>query len=187
MNYPNVTLRIKNQVPMLELWTDEKQSKTIIKGNKGIDTSLIELCEVLDLPVRDANLEEVMHQARSGNESLLEFGDIDFAKQDFDFSDVMAEVEAAYSKYELPLSQEHLEANSNSTELLAELKKNWKEDALASFIEEMYNILIARTFYLAGETSVSTIVLIDDRQDARLREKMAKELATVEEIEFMVS
>ncbi len=186
MNYPNITLRIKNYVPSIELWNSENESRTVIKGKKGIDTLILEFCELVDFPTQGNNIDELMHLARSGDENMLKFASIDFSKQELDFSDLLQETVAAYERYSLPVSKDSLKESNDPTALARELRNNWKEDALASLIEEIYNTMIARTFYLASETSISTIVLADDRQDSRLREKMSKELATVEEVEFLV-
>lgn len=178
MQYPNITLKIKNQVPSIELRKEEGESQKILSASKGLDTLILELADALELS--NSGVAEMWEMVRTGDEQKLKFGDIDFEKSDLEFEHLLETVNKHHSAYEAP-------SEAETEELRSELLNFWKQDALASFIEEVYNTLIARAFYLASEMAVDVIVLDDDRLEPHLREKMAKELGEVDEVEFMVA
>jgi hypothetical protein len=179
MNYPNLTLTIKNNIPSLEMQKSEDDVTQILVGVAGLDTLMMKAADIVGYAHQD-DIEALMKFQHDGEWEFWQFSEIDASKQDFKVDYLLDEVAVATEAFSIP-------AEAASPELKQQLKEYWQADMLASFLEEIYTVLVAQIFFAAAELAIPTIVLNDHRKEPRLREKMSKELAVVPELEFLVT
>ncbi len=174
-NYPNITLVIKDSMPSLELENKEGEKKTIAISTLSIDDVLEKVAKALKL---DESIDDIWEILREGDETYIEFPEIEGLEEGS--IDLQSTLDEALKHLELDIQAEVTKDVSEA------LTHYHQADVLASTLEEVYNLLIARTVFTASEMGIGNIILKDERKEPRLREKMSKELAAVE-IELIVA
>jgi hypothetical protein len=169
MNYPNVTLRIKNYLPSIELQSDVEDIQTMSVATKGLDTLLTETAAAMGAKW---NIDEVKRRISEGDDTFLVFPEIEFESESLDLDQFGDAIQTAVNEY-----VEFADANED---VRAELKSNWQADVLASLLAQVYRLLAARAVFFASEIGVRDIQLIDDSFDSRLREQMSRDLESLE-------
>lgn len=174
-NYPNITLVIRGNIPSLELENKVGEKKTIAISALSIDEVLERVAKALRL---DESIDDIWEMLREGDETYIEFSEIDELEEVE--IDLQGTLDEALKHLELDIQEE---VNKDVSEALTHYHQ---ADVLASTLEEIYNLLIARTVFTASEMGIGNIILKDERKEPRLREKMSKELSAVE-IELIVA
>lgn len=166
--YPAIVLEVRNHVPMVSLYSDTDTSRVLIKADQGIDTALMSLAEELNFS--DYEADELMALLMTGDENSLILPALDLDQHEEINLERLVQFAITAAAGIQPMVQAE-------AAVLAQLNYNWAIDVLASTREEIYNLLIAHVIRLADEFAIGHIQLRDHRHEARLVEKMAKELA----------
>lgn len=166
--YPAIVLEVRNHVPMVMLYSDEDTNRVLIKADQGIDTALMSLAEKINFA--DYVADELMSLLMTGDENSLSLPALDLDQHEEINLDRLVQLATQAAPHIKPA----VEADAA---VVAQLDYNWAIDVLASTREEIYNLLIAHVIRLADEFAIGHIQLRDHRHEARLVEKMAKELA----------
>jgi hypothetical protein len=166
--YPAIALEVRNHVPMVMLYSDEDTNRVLIKADQGIDTALMSLAEKLNFS--DYVADELMALLMTGDENSLSLPALDLDQHE----EINLDRLVQFAIQAAPQTKPTVEADAA---VVAQLDYNWAIDVLASTREEIYNLLIAHVIRLADEFAIGNIQLRDHRHEARLVEKMAKELA----------
>ena len=169
MKYPNVTLRIKNYLPSIELQSDVEDVQTMATATQGLDTLLTETAAAMGAKW---DIEEVKRRISEADDTFLIFPEIEFESESLDLDQFGGTIQTAIGEY-----IDFADANESVRE---ELKANWQADVLASLLAQVYRLLVARTVFFASEIGVGEIQLVDDSFDSRLREQMSRDLESLE-------
>ena len=165
MIYPNVALKIENSLPSIELHSAEGQSRTLATSPKSLEKLLTDVAAILGAKWDYA---EIMNRLREADEYFVIFPDVEFETDELNFDSIEEVVQQAVNGY--------ADVEGMTEELADEVNANWYADVLASTLHQAYNILIVRTVFFASELGIGDIQLIDSQHDARLREKMSRDL-----------
>lgn len=172
MEYPNITLKVVNQTPTIQLHTDEQTQKEIYRMDQGLDTLLMKAADIVGLHTidNDAELYEII---RNSDDTGIDFPEIEAEEGD-------SKLSFDYLLKNLPGK---MQAQTFPLEVTAAVKDQMTEylqgDLLAGLLEEVYVQLIKRVLAAAQTMEINNFVLDDERLEPRLREKMAKELAVI--------
>ena len=174
--YPHLTLKIEDQIPQILFFSEENVSRRLTQQNENILDEIVWLAEELELAIEGSTKEERINSilliASEGDPEIIEsLPSIDTTSLEFNLRKTLDEnlkeiqnLDSDYSDLEM------------SDEVRAELDKNRKMDVLASLIDQLYNILIAKTLLAAYELELTDIHLSSDYNYARLTEKMGNEI-----------
>lgn len=179
---PFITLRIANQVPSIVFHNSDGVQKNLTQKEESIEAAIMSLVRNLDIPEFDTqNLTQVLEIASEGNYDLIDTNpDINTNSLEFNIEGIIGgsliEAEDAIEDYS------DVEMNE---EIRAEIERNNKIDILASLIDQIYNILIAKTLLAAYELEITEIHLKSDFNYARLAEKMGHEIQKLN-LEFTI-
>ncbi|GAB4283576.1 MAG: hypothetical protein Kow0081_0210 [Candidatus Dojkabacteria bacterium] len=176
--YPNLTLNISDHKPTLFLKPEAEISRAIVSSEDSIKDLIFSIVEQLNLKTelkQDFKLEDILALASEGDERMIEvipendtygksFGFVDFVNRQLQ--------EAKKSKDDFSRFGSNIEKD-----VLNALHVFQNIDILASMIEMIYNILIARVILAANDLSIKNIILEDECGYPRLAGKMSSELA----------
>lgn len=176
MKYPNVTLKIRQYVPTIEYSLDDQVVKKLYTLDKGLDTLLMEAASSVHFAYNDVN--DIFALIRTGMENFLEFPEIDYEGEELNSHYISEQLHTALVEREAAAGLDPEVGNA--------LNEFWQADVLASVLEEVYALLIAKTVFSASELGIGTIILDDDMHEIRLHEKVGKEMGAVPEIELIV-
>lgn len=176
MKYPNITLQIKSNKPVIIYYSSEDSAKNLTDESENLEEIILALAKRLNLP--EDNIQDLLQLCEYGVERLIE--DLpkraSRASQSFEIEKLienkvkkLIEGKEDYSSYE-----------DVNKEVLAELNRNQNTDIFASAVELIYNILIAKTLYHAQELGIGTIYYEDENDYVRLKSKMAGELGKMD-------
>jgi hypothetical protein len=187
VNYPNVTIKIRNFIPTLELQQQDEQTKevktnTMFKLSTGIDALLMQVADAAGFAYEDTT--DILDLARTGEEDAIEFTGIDYAAEDWSADYIAKQAHATVAEYNQ--NPQYADIAEITSEVAAALKEFWQANLLASVLEEVYALLIAKAVFTASELGIGTIVLDDDQHEIRLMEKAGKEMGAVSEIDLIV-
>ncbi len=169
MTYPNVALKFDEYLPSIELNSAPGEFRTILVADKSLDTVLTEAAQAMGA---DWTIDEIMTRIKEADEFYIEFPEKVLDSEALDFNFIEEVLQQGKENYAEP--------EGVSAELAAEINNFWYADMLASILEHAYTLLIARTVLLASELGIGDIQLIDSRHDAHLREKMSRDLSTID-------
>lgn len=179
MNYPNITIQARKFVLSIVFKLNEQESRTMFVLNPNLDQFMSKAAEVVGYKSETNTLAELLSFARSGDENFMEFAKLDVDNDGLETAEIMnGVIKAAKEKVD-----EYVEAND---EIKKTLDLFWQADMLASILEEIYALVIAKAVFNASELGINTIVLDDDFHEVRLQEKVGKEITAVPEIELVV-
>lgn len=179
--YPNITLQIKDFRPAIIFNPDEGLTRQMTLAEENILEVIEELARELDLidellekiedhEVRLTNLLEI---ARKADETKHDqFPEINTQSVEFELKDVIKKF-LEEGKTQLV---DYTALDGVEGDVLKELHRNQNADFFASLLDAIYNILIAKALLAASEIGVEKIRLVDEHKNARLQEKMAREL-----------
>lgn len=174
--YPHLTLKIENQNPQIIFHPDSEVSRKLTQNNEDIVGEIIKIATKLDLTTeglsKEAQVDQILQLASVGDNELIEaLPTIDTVSLEFNLNETLNSIledlqgiEQDYSNIEM------------SEEVRAELERNRRIDILASLIDQLYDILIAKTLLAAYELEITDIHLSSDYNYARLTERMGNEI-----------
>ncbi len=176
--YPYIILKIENYIPHLYLRTSETLETQIEDEDISLLDTVLELGEKLNLS--DSNLDSksqynyLINLAREHDETYATSNsDIDNTtffrlKEYLDRFLEENKVEPLYLDVEV------------SDEIRDQLNREQGADLLASILDYIYTILIAKSVIAASEMGIGVIHLNDETKNSRLQEKMAMELEKID-------
>lgn len=169
MVYPNITLRIKDDIPVILLNKSEDESYPTITSPYKLDDLIKNVATIISL---EKSPEQLWKLAYEADPDFFEFPLPNGEMEDLsELTQLIKFIEDNAGKYVLPEGAENIDP-----QITAQLVENWQSDVIASFVEAVYNSVIMKTLLVANETGISDIILDDERGETRLREKMSKEL-----------
>lgn len=178
VNYPNITIQVKDQVLSLEFNADKDTSKTMFVLEPSLNFSLESAAKSVGFKFN--SVDDILAFARLGDEKLMEFAKFNLEVADLNVEDILNGLQQQVADR----NPEY--AEGASSEVNEALDEFWRADMLASFLEEIYSLVIAKAVFNASELGINTIVLNDERNEIRLQEKVGKEITAVPELELIV-
>jgi hypothetical protein len=179
---PFITLKIENQIPTIVFHNRDGIEKDLTLKKENIEQEILAIAKNLEIPdISNPSLSEVLDLASEGHHDLINTSpDIITNSLEFDLEGIiggsLVEAEDSiedYSEVEL------------TDQLREEIDRNNKIDILASIIDQIYNILIAKTLLAAYELEINEIHFRSDYNYARLIEKMGNEIQKLN-LEFII-
>ena len=171
--FPNITLAIKNHIPQIIYYPEEGISRKMTLVDENLSDIILDISKKLEFSDDYKTLEDVLRLARESDETFIaDLPDMDVEDPEFRLNEtlkkhldkVLTDLEDDYANVEM------------DEELKKEVNQNKKADILASILEGLYAILIAKTLIAAAELGIGTVRLDDEHKNPRLVEKMSKEL-----------
>lgn len=181
--YPNLTLLIQNNKPIIQF----NQEKDISRNLHDLDEDLVKIIQSLgaklNLVKSNENLQTILEICNEGNERFIEKIP-NISKDKLSLAKFLhtelEKIENTRNRY-----TEFAKRKDVSQAVIDELIRNDSIDIYASLLEMIYNILIGRVVLHAQELGIGIIKLQDEIGFGRLREKMASELSKLD-IELVV-
>jgi hypothetical protein len=164
MVYPNITLKITEGLPSIELHNENQPVRPMFISDMDLQTYMASVADAINWTAGNE-----VATASNGDQYMIDFENVDLADESTSLSDILQVVRRSASEYE--------QMAGLNQEVADELMQNWQTDMLASALEGAYNLLIAKVILMADTLGIEDIRLDDDRLDPRLREKMSSELA----------
>lgn len=179
--YPNITLQIKNHKPVIVFYPNENESRVITENEENLSEIMIDLAKKLDLENEIASqindrtiiVENLLQLARQSDESRFNsLIELDIDNTEFEIPKHLDKFLES-TKGEKDNYNDLIEA---SNQVKKELERNQNSDIFAAAMDLIYNVLIAKTIVAAEHLGIGEIKLDDEYENARLFEKMAREL-----------
>ena len=180
--YPLVALKIKDHVPSVVYYPQEGVERKMTLTDENVRDIILDIAGKLDLykdsenTDRNEAFQDLLSLARESHEDYsTDLPDVNPEDIEFDLKNklnksldkILGEKEELYPDVEM------------SNEVRNELVKNQNSDILASILDILYYTLIAKTLVAASDLGIGTIQLDDEHKNARLLEKMSKELEKI--------
>lgn len=173
---PYLTLRIKNHIPHIFFHSDEVTNKQLTHKDENILQEIKSIGQKLGLNnvnlTDEDQLNDLFTLASEADNGMIEsLPEIDIESLEFDIHNTIAGVlekamDADDEYKDLELSEE----------IRNELNRNRNSDILASVIDQIYDIIIAKTLLAAYELELAEIHFDSDYNYSRFIEKLGNEL-----------
>lgn len=178
--YPYIALKIKNNVPSIMYYPEEGLNRKMTLNDENLRDIVLGLAHKLELVDKskvndsDATFQELLNLARESDEEYI----TDMPEIDLE-NEIEFELESQLNALLNSVLENKTEAYPGTEitpEVKKELERNQNADIFASVLDILYYILIAKTLFAASDLGISSIQLEDEHKNARLLEKMSKEL-----------
>lgn len=183
--YPYILLRIEEYIPKIFLVSLENDTKEV-ESSEEIDLldivlSIGEKLNLIKPPLNSLSETEkydyLISLARGSDEAYVQL-EMDVWEE---FS-IVEYIDNFLNNNKIQPVYLDVELNDD---IKNEIDQNQNSDLLASILEHIYTIIIARTILVASEMGIGVIHLSDNSKNARLQEKMALELQKID-IELII-
>ena len=177
--YPHIKLKITNHKPQIFFLPDEGMTRQLTLQEESIEKEIVKIAKLLG--IKDKSIDVIFSLISEADNTLLkDFPEIDLESIEFNLGE---NLEKLY-EYALEINDEYKEIEM-SDEVRKELDQNKKLDILASLVDQIYNILVAKTLLSAYELEITDIHIETDYNYARLIEKMGVEVQKLD-LEFNI-
>lgn len=173
----SIKLIIENNIPSIHFINSESSSKKLTQREENIEEIILDLALKLGIKTKEEEkskaLQEILEIASEG-----EIGILESEIPDLDVSNVEFEIREGIQKnLDLAMSLDHDYSNVEMNELVKdELERNYKVDILASIIDQIYEIIVAKVILAAYELELNSVIFESNNNFPRLTEKLGNEL-----------
>ncbi len=180
--YPNLTLIIENQIPRLVFNPEEGMSRRLTLKEESIEEVLTELVKALNLieeveEAEEENIHYILNLGFEGDSRMIEaIPGMEKYKDEFGFSKFVND----HLDKAIEEKDDFSEYGEITEKVKKELERNQSIDILASLIDILINVIIAKTLLYSSDLGVGKIRLEDKDGFVRLQEKMSSELSKMD-------
>lgn len=174
---PHITLKIENHVPHLFYTSVDGTVRQLTEKDEDISRILMKIGENFNLNEGEMDDEvKVRRMLLLSNEADSEYLDntpeIDSESLEFELEELLAKLIEDSKNIE----KEYSDVENMDPELRAELDRNQNIDIMASLLDTIYKIMIAKTLLAAYELEINQVHFKSEENYPRLMEKFGQEL-----------
>lgn len=173
----SIKLVINDNIPAIYFINSESVEKKLTLIDENLEEIILNLAKKLEIETNETQspnkLQEILAIASEGEIGILEseIPDLDVSNVEFEIlKSIDRNIELAVS---LDNNYSDIEMNDKVKQ---ELERNYRIDILASIIDQIYDIIIAKVILAAYELDLNSVTFESNLNFPRLTEKLGNEL-----------